>query len=81
VGFLIRAQEDYGGVLSDIKSRYNAVDFGYAAGAGYQRKSGVGAGFRYNGGFRNALKEGPTRQVLARNSALQLYLTYSFNGR
>ncbi|HEX8350686.1 MAG TPA: porin family protein [Hymenobacter sp.] len=85
VGFLVAANSKFGNASTDIKSNYNTVDFGYLAGLGYQRKAGLGIGLRYNGGFTNIRKEvtiGSTKiQDRARNSAFQLYLTYSLNGR
>lgn len=84
VGFLLAADEEYLNVTTDIKSRTNSVDFGYLAGLGYQRKTGPGIGLRYNGGLRNvpkAVTNGVTTvQDNRRNSAFQLYLTYSFGG-
>lgn len=85
VGFLLSAKQEFGPVATDIKATTNAVDFGYLAGLGYQRKSGPGIGLRYNGGFANTPKEqtvgNVTVQNKVRNSAFQLYLTYSFGGK
>jgi hypothetical protein len=85
VGFLAGAYSKVGSTSTDIKNNYNVMDFGYLAGLGYQRKRGLGAGLRYNGGFTNVEKAtttgSTTEQIQARNSAFQLYLTYSFNAR
>ncbi|GAB3315066.1 porin family protein [Hymenobacter humi] len=85
VGFLAAAQSKLGSASTDVKAAYNTVDVGYLAGLGYQRKTGLGVGLRYNGGVTNVSKEttvgSTTYQIRARNSAFQLYLTYSFNGR
>ena len=86
VGFLLAAKSKSGNASSDVKYLYNTFDFGYLAGLGYQRKEGLGIGLRYNGGFTKVEKPielGPalTVQNEARNSAFQLYLTYSINGR
>ena len=85
VGFLVAAQSKFRSTSTDIKDNYNTVDFGYLAGLGYQRKAGLGVGLRYNGAFTNVRKEitiaNVSFQDRARNSAFQLYLTYSFNGR
>ena len=85
VGFLVAAQSKFRSTSTDIKDNYNTVDFGYLAGLGYQRKEGLGIGLRYNGAFTNVRKEitiaNVSFQDRARNSAFQLYLTYSFNGR
>ncbi|WP_054414099.1 porin family protein [Hymenobacter sp. DG25A] len=85
LGFLVSAKDKYNTVTYDRKSRYNTFDLGYAAGLGYQRKTGPGIGLRYNGGITNIEKAttvgSATVQRNIRNSAFQLYLTYSFNGR
>lgn len=85
VGFLVGAKSQDGRVSVDVKNRYNSVDFGYLFGLGYQLKHGLGVGLRYNGGFTNidqATTIGSTTfQTRARNSAFQLYLTYSVSGR
>ncbi len=85
VGFLITAKEQSGSTSTDVKSRYNTVDFGYLFGLGYQLKYGLGVGLRYNGGFTNVRQAvtfgNTTVQERQRNGAFQLYLTYSVNGR
>jgi hypothetical protein len=85
VGFLVAAQSKFGNTSTDVKDAYNSVDFGYLAGLGYQRKAGLGIGLRYNGAITNVRKEvtlgNITFQDRARNSAFQLYLSYSLNGR
>jgi hypothetical protein len=85
VGFLVSAKNKAGSVSTDVKPTYNTVDAGYVAGLGYQRKTGLGIGLRYNGGFTNVEKSytagNITVQNNIRNSAFQLYLTYSLNGR
>jgi hypothetical protein len=67
-----------------VKSSLNAVDVGYLLGLGFQRKTGPGIGLRYNGGFTNLPKAttmgSVTVQNNVRNSAFQLYVTYSFGG-
>jgi hypothetical protein len=82
VGFLVAAKSEAGNTSVDIKS-YKTVDFGYLAGLGYQLKHGLGVGLRYNGAFTNfpesANVGNVTLQNRARNSAFQLYATYSFN--
>lgn len=84
VGFLVAAKSEIGSTSIDVKDRYKSVDFGYLAGLGYQLKHGLGVGLRYNGAFTNfpvstALNGSTTFQPRARNSAFQLYATYSFN--
>jgi len=82
VGFLAAAKLESGNASVDIKS-YKTVDFGYLAGLGYQMKYGLGLGLRYNGAFTNfpesATVGNVTLQNRVRNSAFQLYATYSFN--
>lgn len=84
VGFMVAAKSQLGSVSKDIKDAYKSVDFGYLAGLGYQLKHGPGVGLRYNGAFTNCYKEvqlgsSTTFQQRTRNSAFQLYVTYSFN--
>ncbi len=83
VGFLVAAKSEAGSVSVDVKNAYKTVDFGYLAGLGYQLKHGLGVGLRYNGAFTNFPKSSTsgavTVQPRARNSAFQLYATYSFN--
>lgn len=84
LGILLAAQDKAGSVSVDRKPIYNTLDFGYLAGLGYQRKTGPGIGLRYNGGFTNVEKSRTAGTVTVqdniRNSAFQLYLTYSFGG-
>lgn len=84
LGILLAAQDKAGSVSVDRKPVYNTLDFGYLAGLGYQRKTGPGIGLRYNGGFTNVEKSRTAGTVTVqdniRNSAFQLYLTYSFGG-
>ncbi|RZK31943.1 MAG: PorT family protein [Hymenobacter sp.] len=83
VGFLVAAKSEIGSVSVDTKDSYKSVDFGYLAGLGYQLKHGLGVGLRYNGAFTNFPKSytvgNVTQQQRQRNSAFQLYATYSFN--
>ena len=87
VGFLVAAKqktENSGGALVgtynvDIKDRVKTVDFGYAAGLGYQVSNGPGIGLRYNGGFTNTRNDAGSLAV--RNSAFQLYLSFMFGGK
>jgi hypothetical protein len=53
VGFLVGAKQKFGSTSVDVKDGYNTADFGYLFGLGYQRKTGLGLGLRYNGGFTN----------------------------
>ncbi|TPG62267.1 porin family protein [Hymenobacter nivis] len=83
VGFLVAAKYQDGSTSTDITPSYKSIDFGYLAGLGYQLKHGLGIGLRYNGAFTNFPKSSvngnTTVQPRDRNSAFQLYATYSFN--
>ena len=83
VGFLVAAKGENGNVSVDRTDAFKTLDFGYLAGLGYQLKHGLGVGLRYNGGFVNVYKSttsgNTTFQQRTRNSAFQLYATYSFN--
>ena len=83
VGFLVAAKYQNGSTSTDITDRYKSIDFGYLAGLGYQLKHGLGIGLRYNGEFTNfpnsSVIGNTTVQPRTRNSAFQLYATYSFN--
>lgn len=61
------------------RNDYQKVDFGYAAGLGYQLPGGAGIGLRYNGGFKNFTKFYNNEGI--RNSAFQLYLSYMLGGK
>ena len=84
VGFLVKAQDRYDGTTTALdRSYFNEVDFGYAVGLGYQPKSGLGLGVRYNRAFSNLLPDGAAvynPDYRLHNSAFQLYLAYSFGG-
>ncbi|MFD1470589.1 porin family protein [Hymenobacter caeli] len=84
IGFLVAAKQksEYNGQsdTQDVKSSIKTVDFGYAAGLGYQMPAGPGVGLRYNGGFTNIDKDNNSNSAL-HNSAFQLYLTYMFGGK
>ena len=83
VGFLVAAKYQSGSASTDVTPSYKSVDFGYLAGLGYQLKHGLGLGLRYNGAFTNfpnsSVNGNTTIQPQQRNSAFQLYATYSFN--
>jgi hypothetical protein len=79
VGYLVAANSsiDDGRVPTRSYSgrdNLRKVDFGYAAGLGYQLPNGPGIGLRYNGGFKNVMNT--YESAGARNSAFQLYLSY-----
>ena len=83
LGFLVAAQDKYGTASSWSTAEFQVCHVGYLAGLGFQRKAGLGFGFRYNGAFTSLRQSdaigNTTFQPEQRNSAFQLYLTYSFN--
>jgi hypothetical protein len=84
IGVLLFAQDKRGSSSSSVdKNYFTTADFGFLGGLGYQRHSGLGVGVRYNGGLTNISKATSIGTAIvqerARNSAVQLYLTYSFN--
>ena len=86
IGFLVAAKQkrEVSGVGAgtyedELKSRVRTVDFGYAAGLGYQLSNGPGIGLRYNGGFIDT--KNPSSSSAVRNSAFQLYISYMFGGK
>lgn len=86
VGFLASADYKLGGLSADVKDAFNKVDFGYAAGLGFQAASGPLIGLRYNGGFTNLGKDYSSNGVNitasdAKNSAFQLYVGFLFGGK
>lgn len=86
VGFLTSAKVTAGPLSVDFKDYFNSVDFGYAAGIGFQAASGPMVGLRYNGGLTNIGKNGTINgfQVSsgnAKNSAFQLYVGFLFGGK
>lgn len=85
VGFLAsataKAEANGQSYSEDVKSQLKTVDFGYAAGLGYQMAAGPGIGLRYNGGFIDVNKDNTSSDYATRNGAFQLYLTYLFGGK
>lgn len=86
VGFLASANYKLGGLSADVKDAFNKVDFGYAAGLGFQAASGPLIGLRYNGGFTNVGKNYSSNGISvtsgeAKNSAFQLYVGFLFGGK
>ncbi|MBO2012058.1 porin family protein [Hymenobacter negativus] len=85
VGILVAARDKVGDVTTVVNKdeNFTNADFSFIGGLGYQRKAGLGVGLRYVAGvtsINKPLAQGAsTIQKEARNSVLQLYLTYSFN--
>lgn len=88
VGFLASAKATDGTASIDAKEYLKSVDFGYAAGVGFQVASGPLVGLRYNGGFTNLGENSninsnglqPTAGAV-KNSAFQLYVGFLFGGK
>lgn len=85
VGFLATAKNKDSNSSDNVKDYFKTVDFGYAAGLGFQAASGPMIGLRYNGAFTNAFKDtsvfGSSYALKAKNSAFQLYVGYTFGGK
>ena len=82
LGIKVGATGKQGPISVDIKEAFRTVDFGYAAGLGYQVASGPMVGLRYNGGFSNVFKNiNVVDQTKVHNSAFQLYVGYLFGGK
>lgn len=85
VGFLASAKLKDDNSSQDAKDLFKSVDFGYAAGVGFQAASGPIVGLRYNGAFTNTFKAvnvfGTNVEPNSKNSAFQLYVGYMFGGK
>ncbi|WP_207436268.1 porin family protein [Sabulibacter ruber] len=83
VSFLVKSEVESEGISVDIKDYTNKVDFGYAAGLGYQLTEALGLGLRYNGGISKIYKDDSEDVEMGtiRNSVFQLSLSYTFGGR
>ena len=87
VGFRTSADYKTSNVSVSLNDAVKSVDFGYAAGLGFQVESGPMIGLRYNGGFTSIGKENgsifglPTSGSDGKNSAFQLYVGFMFGGK
>jgi hypothetical protein len=85
VGFLASAKAKDNSASQDVKDAFKTVDFGYAAGVGFQVSSSAMIGLRYNGGFTDVYKSvnvfGTNIETKAKNSAFQLYVGYMLGGK
>lgn len=85
VGFLTSAKLKDDSSSEDVKDLFKSVDFGYAAGVGFQVASGPMVGLRYNGAFTNTIKSvtvaGTSVEPNSKNSAFQLYVGFMFGGK
>lgn len=81
IGFLAAAKAKSNSLSVDVKDSFNSVDFGYAAGLGFQAANGPMVGLRYNGGFTNIGKASAGTDGNVKNSAFQLYVGFLFGGK
>lgn len=87
VSFRTSAEYKNSNASVSLNDAINSVDFGYAAGLGFQTESGGMIGLRYNGGLTNVAKDKgnvmgfPTTGSDGKNSAFQLYIGYLFGGK
>lgn len=86
VGFLVGSKLKADAMSVDTKDGFKTVDFGYAAGLGYEFSSGPMIGLRYNGGISKIGESSTVNGVdieagSVRNSAFQLYLGFMFGGK
>ena len=86
IGFLVGSKLKDDDESVDSKDLFKKVDFGYAAGLGYQAANGPMIGLRYNGGLSKIGKESSSNGIdieggKVHNSAFQLYVGYMFGGR
>jgi hypothetical protein len=86
VGFRLTADVKDSNASVSFKDNTHTVDFGYAAGLGFQAESGPIIGLRYNGGITNIGKNSffsglPVTATDSKNSAFQLYIGFMFGGK
>ncbi len=71
LGFLLKAEDDNEGDVSDIKEYLEKTDISLAVGAGYHINSNIGAYARYNMGLKKFYDE-------EKNSVFQVGVSYTF---
>ena len=86
VGFRLSADLKDNDNSFSFKDYTKSVDFGYAAGLGFQVESGPMVGLRYNGGFTRIGKDSTINGMSVtasdgKNSAFQLYVGFMFGGK
>ncbi|MFC6996165.1 porin family protein [Rufibacter roseus] len=82
ISFLVKSEAEMGDLSVDFKDYTNTVDFGYAAGLGYNISDNIGLGLRYNGGLSKVFKDNEDADFGdVRNSVFQLSLSFSLGGR
>lgn len=85
ISLLMSGKYEINNVSLKITENYHTLDFGYAAGLGYQLGNGLNAGLRYNGGFRDPTEEVPALpsagfERKGHHSVFQLYVGYLLPG-
>ena len=85
VSLRLSGKYEINNVSLKITDNYRTLDFGYAAGLGYQLASGLNAGLRYNAGFRDPINENPILpgsgfSAKGHNSVFQFYVGYLLPG-
>ena len=87
ISYLVSAQveqnnQQLGVALTDDassnRSAYNEVEWGYAAGVGYQSKSNIVVGLRYNGSLRSLLPKQGGNELKVYNAGIELHLGILF---
>ena len=63
---------------SSNRSAYNEVEWGYAAGLGYQSRTNLVVGVRYNGSLRPLLPKQSSTELKVYNAAVELHLGLLF---
>jgi len=82
LGVLVDAKDQRDNTLDrNVLTSYNVLDFGYVGGLGFASDRGLGIGARYNSSFSGILKNSATLPTTTRNSAFQLYLSFTFRDR
>ena len=71
IGFLLKAEDDNEGDVSDIKEYLEKTDISIALGAGYNINSNIGVYARYNAGLKKFYDE-------EKNSVFQVGVSYTF---
>ena len=76
-GFLLSAQQEFGGDTDDIKEDLKGMDLGLGVGLGLDLPMGITAGIRYNLGLSNA---SDIDDVDIKNNVVQLSVGYKLFG-
>jgi len=85
IGWRLSGKYKVNNVSLKVTDNYRTLDYGYAAGLGYQLSNGLNAGLRYNAGFRDPINENPILpgsgfSAKGHNSVFQFYIGYLLPG-